>query len=125
MFDNRRPSILVIESNPRNLELIADFLNRLGYGTVPISVLDHKLEAAIIDESSIKLALVDVSGYSGAIWEWCEKIRTRGIQLLIISQKQSIELTNESIKHGASGVLIKPLVMKELTALIVRLLEGD
>jgi DNA-binding response OmpR family regulator len=120
----KQPSILVIEKNQRNLELIVAFLNQLGYYTMPCSELNEELDLTIANNCSIQLALVDLSGFDSSIWEWCEKIRIRGIQLLVISQKQSIELTNESIKHGVSSVLIKPLIMKELTALIKGLLDG-
>jgi DNA-binding response OmpR family regulator len=125
MVNKEHASIMVIEKNHRNLELMIAFLNQHGYRTLPVSVLNDELDVIIANESSLQLALVDISGYDSSIWEWCEKIRIQGVQLLILSQRQSIELTNESIKHGASGVLIKPLVMKELAALIRGLIDEE
>jgi hypothetical protein len=52
-----------------------------------------------------------------------EKIRQKGIPLLIVSAKQSASIQKESIKRGASGVLVKPLVRRELSSLINGILE--
>jgi DNA-binding response OmpR family regulator len=124
-MNNERSSILLIEKNHRNLELMVAFLEQQGYRTIPVSVLNNEIDQILANETMLQLALVDISGYDKSIWDWCEKIRVNEVQLLILSQRQSIELTNESIRHGASGVLIKPLVMKELASLIRGLVEGD
>lgn len=115
-------SILIIESNPRNLELLSRFLIQQGYEGIPLSSLDQ-LEETLEKIQIIRLAMVDISGYDHSIWDYCEKIRQKGIPLLIVSAKQSASIQRESMTHGASGVLVKPLVMRELTLLIAGILE--
>ena len=43
----------------------------------------------------------------------------------MISPKQSAAIQQASLTHGARGVLIKPLVVRELLGLIRSLLEED
>jgi len=117
-------TLLVLEKNPRNMSLMIGFLEQLGYKVVPVTELKD-ISAALDQETKVQLALLDIAGYDASIWTWCEKMRVQGIHLLVISQKQSLELTNESMKHGVSSVLVKPLVMKELSGLIVNLLQSE
>lgn len=123
MTNAKDSTILIIEHNLKNLELLTDFINRLGYRSVPA----NDLQAIIIDPetiSDVDLALVDISGYGAEIWSVCELIRSKDIHLLIVSQKQGNEITNESLRYGASGLLIKPLVMKELAIFLDSMLHG-
>lgn len=73
--------------------------------------------------AEIGLALINLAGFDRCIWDLCEQVRTKGTPLLVISPKQSVAIEMESLAHGARGVLTKPLVVRELLALIQRLLE--
>ncbi|MGE5603713.1 MAG: response regulator [Nitrososphaerales archaeon] len=114
--------ILAVDHNRRNLELLAHFLRQSGYGVITASSADE-FGRALDDQDSIALALVDLAGLDRGVWDLCERVRTEGISLLIISPRQSAEVERASLAHGAQGVLIKPLVVKELLALIGRLIE--
>jgi DNA-binding response OmpR family regulator len=117
-----QPSILAVDHNQRNLELLVQFLGQAGY---PVLVARDASESGqLLDaHAEIGLALINLAGFDRSIWDLCEQVRTRGMPLLVISPKQSVAIEMESIAHGARGVLTKPLVVRELLALIQRLLE--
>jgi DNA-binding response OmpR family regulator len=115
--------VLTVDRNQRNLELLAQFLNKEGYETLQASTIEA-LEHIVDTTDSIGLALVDISGFDRSIWKCCEQLQTKGIPLLVLSPKQSAAIQQESFAHGARGVLIKPLVVKELLGLVKSLTEG-
>ena len=80
---------------------------------------------ALDRSDEIGLALIDLAGLGRRIWDPCERLRAKGIPLLVISPRQSVAIERESLAHGARSVLIKPLVVKELLALIRGLLEDE
>ncbi len=115
--------ILTIDRNQRNLELLAQFLGKEGYETVSVSALES-LEQILEHPENIGIALIDISGFDRNIWAYCEKLTELGVPLLVISPQKLINIRQESISHGAHGVLFKPLVTRELTT-IIRTLMGD
>ncbi len=117
-----QPSILVVDRSQRNLELLAQFLGQAGYPVLAEHDLDES--GRVLDaHAEIGLALINLSGFDRRIWDLCERVRTKGMPLLVISPKQSVAIELESRAHGAQGVLTKPLVVRELLALLHRLLE--
>lgn len=116
------PLILTIDRNQRNLELLGQFLNKEGYTTVSLSSLDD-FEKIAEQSDGVALALVDISGFDRSIWAFCEKLTDKGIPLLVISPQQLASIRQESLAHGAQGVLFKPLVVKELAAIIRNMLR--
>ncbi len=115
--------VLTVDRNQRNLDLLAQFLNKEGYETVRASTTEE-LDRVIDEVDGIGLALVDISGFDRSIWKCCEQLQAKGIPLLVLSPKQSAAIQQESLAHGARGVLIKPLVVKELVRLLQSLMEG-
>jgi DNA-binding response OmpR family regulator len=116
--------ILAVDRNHRNLELLSQFLGREGYQTRPAATLEE-FDQALADAIGIGLALVDIAGFDRAIWERCEELRHHKIPFLVLSPRQSAAIQQASLTHGARGVLIKPLVVRELLGLIRSLLEED
>ena len=116
--------ILAVDRNHRNLELLSQFLEREGYQTRPAATLEE-FDQALAEAIGIGLALVDIAGFDRAIWERCEELRHHKIPFLVISPKQSAAIQQASLTHGARGVLIKPLVVRELLGLIHSLLDED
>src|SRR5689334_20647660 len=92
--------VLTVDRNQRNLELLAQFLNKEGYETVQASSIEA-VENIIDSADGIGLALVDISGFDRSIWKCCEQLQTKEIPLLILSPKQSAAIQQESIAHGA------------------------
>ena len=120
----RKPTVLVLNGNRRDLELLSQQLSKEGY-RVHAAGSEKELDKAIQTiESKISLALVDVSDFDDEIWESCELLRKARIPFLVISPKRSQIVQQESIKHGAGGVLTKPLSVKELVEHMRCLLGG-
>jgi len=109
--------ILLVGSNPRNLELLAQFLKKESYETISASQLEQFGEV-LTSGNRFGLALVDIAGFDRRIWEYCEQCSNQEIPLLIISPQQLSSIRQESMSHGAQGVLFKPLVVKELVNLV-------
>lgn len=119
-----RRLILAVDRNPRNLELLAQFLGQAGYEVLPAASLSA-FDQALARAAEIGLALLDIAGFDQSIWQRCERLRGAQIPFLVLSARQSAVLQQESLARGARSVLVKPLVVKELLGLIRSLLtEG-
>jgi DNA-binding response OmpR family regulator len=121
---NGAPLILAVDRNPRNVELLRQFLGKAGYELLAATTPDE-FDRALAASEDIKVALVDIGGFDRSIWERCEGLRARQIPFLVLSPKQSTALQQTSLTHGARGVLVKPLVVKELLGIIRSLLEEE
>lgn len=116
-----KPILLAVDRNPRNLDLLAQFLRAKGYELRTAATLEEF--AQTLDQlPTIRLVLIDISGFDRHIWTQCERLRENQIPFLILSPRQSSSLQQASLAHGASSVLIKPLVVKELLGIIYGLL---
>ena len=114
--------ILLVNSNQRNLQLLADLLAKEGYA----SITAHNYVAfdqAIIQQPVPGGALVDIAGFDSQIWSRCEQLRAVKIPFLVISPRQSAAVQQASLTHGARGVMVKPLIIKEFIGIIQSLLE--
>ena len=122
MNSNDGKLILTVDRNKRNLELLAEFLNKEGYQTLPVSSLES-FDKIFEQIDSLGLALVDISGFDRRIWEYCEKLSSNDVPLLVISPQQLHTIRQESLTHGAQGVLFKPLIVAELVNVIRNLIR--
>lgn len=118
------PLILAVDRNRRNLELLGQFLGKEGYHLLSVATQDE-FDRALAEADGIGLALVDIAGFDHSIWERCEVLRAKKIPFLLLSPKQSTGLQQASLTHGAHGIMVKPLVVKELLGVIRGLLEAD
>jgi len=116
------PVILAVDHNSRNLELLGQFLGRGGYLTRTAADL-QEFDQALSETDGIDLALVDIAGFDHSIWERCEALRHHKIPFLVLSPRQSAAIQQASLTHGAHGVLVKPLTVKDLLGLICSLLK--
>jgi DNA-binding response OmpR family regulator len=112
-----RRSILAAATNAKNLQLLKQVLEKEGYPVIAVDSLEG-IDAALLENKDIALALLDLSGFDRRVWERCERIRETGIPFLLISARQSSAIQKESISRGAHGILVKPLVIKELLGLV-------
>jgi DNA-binding response OmpR family regulator len=113
----KTPTVLTVDINPRNQELLGQFLGKEGYALVPVRSL-HEFDEALAEAKTVDLALVDITGFDRGIWERCEILRDRGVPLLVLSPRQSAALQQESLAHGARGVLVKPVGTRQLLGFI-------
>jgi DNA-binding response OmpR family regulator len=120
---NAALTVLAVDRNRRNLELLQELLGGASYRLKPVSTL-AEFDAILADSEPVNIGLIDLVGFDNGIWERCEQLRNRGIPFLILSSRPSPVLQYESLNHGAQGVLIKPLTIRQLLGLIHALLGG-
>lgn len=124
MTNDQAPMILVLDRNQRNLELLAQFLSREKYSVIPVSTLEE-FEQIVISSQPIQLVIIDISGFDRNIWVGCEKLRQNNIPFLVISPRQSAAIQQESLSHGASIILVKPLILREFLGIIHSLINRN
>ncbi len=119
----RKPLILIVDNNRAQAETLGQSLITEGYET---RVADSMMEAdSVLQEiDGIKLILIDISGFDRTFWDQCGKLRGRGIPFVVIAPQRSPLVQQESLKCGASGVLVKPISAKEMTDHIKGVLAG-
>lgn len=119
----RKPVILIIDNNRSDQELISQHLGQEGYDTLAAASL-AELDKALSGKRKIALALIDLSGFDQFIWERCAELRKTKIPFIVISPQRSPTIQRDSMRCGASGLLVKPVGVKELIEYIHTLL-GD
>lgn len=115
-------ALLLVSRLPRNLQLLADFLGKEGYVTL-MATSYEEFDHVLAQPHAIAGSLIDIAGFDTEIWTRCERLRAVGIPFLIVSPRQSTAIQQASLSHGAKGVMVKPLVVKELMGLIQSILE--
>jgi DNA-binding response OmpR family regulator len=115
-------TLLLVNRLPRNLQLLADFLAKEGYPTVSAATYEE-IDRVLANPPPLAGALVDITGFDAEIWARCEQLRAAEIPFLVVSPRQSAAIQQASFSHGAKGVMVKPLVVKELIGVIQSLLE--
>ena len=68
------------------------------------------------------LGLIDLSGFDQNIWKRCEALRKVKVPFIVISPQRSPLIQRDSMKYGASGLLVKPVGIKELMEYVHTLL---
>jgi CheY-like chemotaxis protein len=116
----KKPVIIVANSNQADLGLLSQQLEKEGYDTLDAASLEE-MDERIRMGKKIDLVLIDLSGFDQRIWERCDTLRRAKIPYIIISQQRSPLIQRESIKHGASCLLVKPFGVKELLEYIYTL----
>jgi DNA-binding response OmpR family regulator len=109
-------AILTVDTNRRNLELLAQHLGQAGYETRSATSLEEIDRE--IDLGGVGMALIDLSGFDQRIWEPCERLRRAGVPFIVVAPQRSPSVQREGMRHGASGILIKPLGLQELLEFI-------
>jgi DNA-binding response OmpR family regulator len=114
-------SILLVNHLPGNLHLLVEFLGKAGYATVTAATYEE-LDQVLSQQPSLSGALIDIAGFDAQIWSRCEQLRAGKIPFLVISPRQSVAVQQASFSHGARGVMVKPLIVKELIGVIQSIL---
>jgi CheY-like chemotaxis protein len=121
---SKKHTVLVVNGNRHDLYTLGQQLEKEGYRVHKALSVKESDKVMQTVEGKISLALVDVSELDQGIWENCQQLQKAKIPFLVISAKRSPTIQQESIKCGASGVLLKPLGVKELVE-HMRSLIGD
>ena len=117
-----KPTILIVEDEegPRNaLKIILRPFYELAITSSRHEAL-QALMAQPIDLVTLDLKLPD--GYGFDLFHAIKRAR-RGVEIVIITGYGTLKSSQDAVRHGAAGYLLKPFNVTELIALINRTLE--
>lgn len=115
-------TILVVDDNPDNVEILRTFLESRGYTVADAP--DGRTALAKLDEVHPALVLLDVMmpGMDG--WEVCRTIKQHpdfaDTRVVMVTAKGAFEDKVEGLRSGADDYLIKPVDLKELAEKVKR-----
>ena len=119
MIDHKS-TLLVLSRNRRNLELLTQVLEQASYQIIAVSSCS-KIEEALAATVKVDLGLIDLAGCNRQIWDYCERLQAENIPFLTFTPQYNFNhrtIESDSLAHGASSVLRKPLVIRNLLLLI-------
>jgi CheY-like chemotaxis protein len=116
----KKPVVIIANSNQADLGLMSQQLGKEGYDTLNAASLEE-LDEKLHMNKNIALGLIDLSGFDQRIWERCDTLHKAKIPYIVISPQRSPLVQRESMKHGASCLLVKPLGIRDLLEYIYTL----
>ncbi|MEO5588036.1 MAG: response regulator [Gemmatimonadaceae bacterium] len=116
------PSVLVVDDNEDNANIIRDYLESLGY---PITVAYDGDEAmAMFEEINPSLVLLDVMMPGRDGWQVCREMkaspRGRDIRVIMVTALQDWMDKRQAIETGADDYVEKPFELARLVAVVKR-----
>ena len=131
MYDIKKCSILVVDDNPQNIQLVSSILSKDGYKKVVFSTSgEDALE--IFNETIPDLILLDILMPEMDGYEVCEKLKsnkqTKDIPIIFLTAKANDEDVVKGLDLGAVDYITKPferdiLLARVKTHLTVRIQE--
>lgn len=120
------PTILVVDDNRDNVEILRTFLESRGYRVA--SAEDGRSALAKVEEVQPRLVLLDVMmpGMDG--WQVCRTIKNHpdhaGTKVVMVTAKGDFEDKFEGMRSGADDYVVKPVDLGELEEKVRRNLEA-
>ena len=120
------PTILVVDDNRDNVEILRMFLESRGYRVA--SAEDGSSALAKVDEVQPQLVLLDVMmpGMDG--WQVCRTIKNHPdharTKVVMVTAKGDFEDKFEGMRAGADDYVVKPVDLAELEEKVRRNLEA-
>jgi len=108
-----KPLILVIGNNHSDLEQMTQQLEEEGYSPLGASS-PEEIGTVIKEHDDIKLAVLDLTGFDKNIWDCCDRLNEAKIPYIVLAPQRSPAVQRDSMKHGANGLLVKPVGIKEI-----------
>ena len=117
-----RPSILVVDDNEDNANIIRDYLEAKGY---PITVAYNGDEAlAIFNKDKPTIVLLDVMMPGKDGWQVCRAIKSspmgRGTRVIMVTALQDWMDKRQAIETGADDYVEKPFELAKLAQVVER-----
>ncbi len=119
---DKQETILVVDDNPDNVEILSAFLESKGYRVA--SAADGKTALARLEEVQPALVLLDVMmpGMDG--WQVCRTIKGHpefgSTRVVMVTAKGGFEDKYEGMRSGADDYVVKPVNLSELADKVER-----
>jgi two-component system, cell cycle response regulator DivK len=109
-------AILIVEDNPRNLKLVRDVLNHVGYRTLEAETAEDGLALAREQRPGLVLMDIQLPGMDGV--EALGRLRadpaTAGVRVIALTAFAMKEDRERFLAAGFDGYLEKPLDVRRL-----------
>jgi len=113
---NGEPVILIVEDNVRNLKLVRDVLNHVGYRTLEAATAEDGLALAREERPGLVLMDIQLPGMDGV--EALARLRsdpaTAGVRVLALTAFAMKDDRERFLEAGFDGYLEKPLDVRRL-----------
>jgi len=123
MTDTALPSILVVDDNHDNTEIIQRYLEARGY---PVSVAHSGDEAlAMLEQVRPSLVLLDVMMPGRDGWEVCRLMKShpalgKRLRVIMVTALDEWDDRRQALQTGADDYVAKPFDLAELAATVER-----
>ena len=123
MTEVQRPSILVVDDNHDNTDIIRHYLEVRGY---PITVAHDGEEAlAAFEEVRPQLVLLDVMMPGRDGWEVCRLMKQhpalgKGVRIIMVTALDEWDDKRQALQTGADDYVSKPFDLAKLAATVER-----
>jgi two-component system alkaline phosphatase synthesis response regulator PhoP len=124
---SKQASILVVDDNKDNVEILRAYLESRGYWVAEAQ--DGTAALAKVEEVRPDLVLLDVMmpGMDG--WQVCRTIKNHPefgkTKVVMVTAKGGYEDKFEGMRAGADDYVVKPIDLKELQEKVTRNLEAQ
>ena len=117
-------AVLIVEDNPRNLKLVRDVLNHVGYRTLEAETAEDGLELARAEHPSLILMDVQLPGMDGlqALAHLRADPRTADIRVVAVTAFAMKQDRERCLEAGFDCYLEKPIDVRELPRRVAELM---
>ena len=117
-------AVLIVEDNPRNLKLVRDVLNHVGYRTLEAGTAEDGLELARTERPGLILMDVQLPGMDGlqALEQLRADPRTADIRVMAVTAFAMKRDRERCLEAGFDGYLEKPIDVRELPRRVAELM---
>ena len=124
---NGEPVILIVEDNARNLKLVRDVLNHVGYRTLEAATAEDGLALAREERPGLVLMDIQLPGMDGveALGQLRSDPATAGVRVLALTAFAMKDDRERFLAAGFDGYLEKPLDVRLLPEQVAAALAAD
>jgi two-component system, cell cycle response regulator DivK len=108
--------VLIVEDNEKNMKLVRDVLQAMGYGTIEATTGEEAIELSLSQAPALVLMDVQLPGIDGveALERLRQNERTASIPVLALTAQAMSGDRERFLEAGFDGYLAKPVDVGEL-----------